>query len=60
VANKDSHKALLQQLKDPFEPRLVKWRQGGGGTTLAYIDARDVMKRLDDVMGVAGWQGQVY
>lgn len=56
MANKDSHKALLQQLKDPFDPRLVKWRQGGGGTTLAYIDARDVMKRLDTVMGVANWQ----
>lgn len=56
MANKDSHKALLNQLKDPFDPKLVKWRQGGGGTTLAYIDARDVMKRLDDVLGVAGWQ----
>lgn len=56
MANLDSHKALLNQLKDPFEPRLVKWRKGGGQNALAYIDARDVMKRLDDVLGVAGWQ----
>lgn len=26
------------------------------GTALAYIDARDVMERLDDVCGPAGWQ----
>jgi len=52
----DSQEALLQQLKNPFDPRLVKWRSGGGGKMLAYIDARDVMKRLDDVMGVGGWQ----
>ena len=58
--NKDSHKALLQQLKDPFDPRLVKWRQGGGNTTLAYIDARDVMKRLDDIVGIANWQDKYH
>lgn len=49
-------KAILRQLKDPFETRLIKWRVGGGSKVLAYIDARDVMKRLDDVMGADGWQ----
>lgn len=46
---------LLAALKNPFEPRLVKWRTGGGGKSLAYIDARDVMKRLDDVVGADNW-----
>lgn len=53
---KDSHEALLKQLKNPFDPRLVKWRVGGGGKSLAYIDARDVMKRLDDVLGADRYQ----
>ena len=51
-----SAETLLKQLKDPFEPKLVKFRKGGGSGLLAYIDARDVMKRLDDVMGVENWQ----
>lgn len=48
--------AILKQLKDPFDTKLVKFRTGGGSRQLAYIDARDVMKRLDDVMGVENWQ----
>jgi hypothetical protein len=35
---------------------LVKWRTGGGSKQLAYIDARDVMKRLDTVMGADNYQ----
>lgn len=54
--SKDSHKALLAQLKNPFDPKLVKWRVGGGSKQLAYIDARDVMKRLDEVMGANGYK----
>lgn len=53
---------LLSQLKQPFDPKFVKWRVGQvskdqtKATALAYIDSREVMKRLDDVMGVGGWQ----
>lgn len=54
--SKDSYKTLLAQLKNPFKPTLVKWRVGGGSKQLAYIDARDVMKRLDDVMGADNYQ----
>lgn len=56
-ANKKSDvaAAILKQLKNPFEPKLVKFRPGGG-QQLAYIDARDVMKRLDDVLGTENWQ----
>lgn len=53
---------LLKQLKNPFDPKFVKWRVGATnadktkGIALAYIDSREVAKRLDDVMGLDGWQ----
>lgn len=47
---------ILTELKRPFDPSLVKWRVMGGGKKAAYIDARDVMKRLDDVLGADGYQ----
>ena len=61
---------MFDQLARPFAVNLVSWRVGSTndkklqvepwkatkGTALAYIDARDVMKRLDDVCGPAGWQ----
>lgn len=53
---------LLKQLKDPFDPNFVKWRigqvakDGSKAKALAYLDAREVYKRLDDVCGVGGWQ----
>jgi len=43
-------------LKEPFDPRQLHWRQGRKNMMLAYIDARDVMKRLDDVVGMGNWQ----
>lgn len=57
-----TQKALLRQLKDPFDPKFVKWRVGATnadktkGIAIAYIDSREVMKRLDDVCGIAGWK----
>ena len=53
---------LLKQLKNPFDPKFVKFRLGATnvdktkGIALAYVDSREVMKRLDDVCGVGGWQ----
>ena len=42
-------------LKRPFKN--VKWRKGyKNGKDLVYIDARDVMDRLDTVFGIDGWQ----
>lgn len=52
----------LEDLKKPFDPSFVSWRVGAmskdktKGIALAYIDARDVMERLDDVCGVENWQ----
>lgn len=53
---------LSEQLKNPFEPKFIKWRIGQmsrdetKGTAFAYLDAREVYKRLDDVCGAGGWQ----
>jgi len=48
---------LEMALKRPFKVSQLKWRRGpGGGKELVYIDARDVMNRLDEVFGVNGWQ----
>lgn len=52
----------LAKLKAPFAPDRVSWRIGSTngektkGMALAYLDARDVMERLDEVCGPAGWQ----
>lgn len=54
-------------LAEPFPPDKVSWRIGQmqknvtegqkpKGKALAYLDARDVMGRLDYVCGPAGWQ----
>ena len=47
---------LSIDLKRPFDLKDVKSRSGGKGRTFYYIDARHVMKRLDDVFGIANWQ----
>lgn len=51
-----------RKLAAPFPPEKVSWRigqktkDGKRAMALAYIDARDVMERLDEVCGVEGWQ----
>ena len=53
--------ALLQALRRPFPVKRIRWRIGARngdktkGIALAYIDARDVQQRLDDVLGL-DWQ----
>jgi hypothetical protein len=61
-AKSQSADVLLTQLKNPFNPKQLKWRVGATnkektkGIALAYLDAREVMKRLDDVCGPDRWQ----
>lgn len=51
-------------LKRPFPVQALSWRVGSTnsdktkGMMLAYIDARDVMKRLDQVLGFDGWRDE--
>ncbi len=55
---------VLEKLSAPFPPHQTHWRIGSTwqrdgkkhGMLLAYIDARDVMDRLDAVVGPDGWQ----
>jgi len=53
---------ILNKLKEPFPEKLIHWRVGAttkdkkSGIALAYVDARDVMKRLDDVLGAENWK----
>lgn len=62
-ANKlsQSSEVMLKQLKNPFDAKFVKVRVGATnkdktkGIALFYIDAREVMKRLEEVCGMDGW-----
>lgn len=50
------------KLAAPFPPEQISWRIGSTtadktrGMALAYLDARDVMDRLDAICGPDGWQ----
>ena len=52
----------LARLKAPFPGEKISWRVGATtqdkskGIALAYIDARDLYARLDDVCGAENWQ----
>jgi len=52
----------IDLLKKPFPENKIHWRVGATtgdktkGIALAYIDARDVMDRLDEVCGAENWQ----
>lgn len=59
---------IWEALRAPFPPAVVSWRVGATnadkasgkpptkGIALAYIDARDVMDRLDSVVGPENWE----
>ena len=61
MADEMSIDQIAWKLKEPFDPSKVHWRVGAtnkektSGIALAFINARDAMKRLDDVMGIK-WQ----
>ncbi len=58
----DDAASVLAQLSEPFPTDSISWRVGAmtadqsKGIGLAYIDARDVMDRLDKVVGCNNWQ----
>lgn len=53
---------IFTRLAEPFDPAVISWRPGSmskdksKAKALCYLDARDVMRRLDDVIGPASWQ----
>ena len=50
-----SPQQVAWHFKMPFKPQEIHQRKGPGGKMLSYINARDVMKRLDDVVGSHNW-----
>ena len=50
-----SPQQVAWHFKMPFRPQEIHQRKGPGGKMLSYINARDVMKRLDDVVGAHNW-----
>lgn len=61
---------IFDELAEPFPPERIHWRVGSTnakslgvkpweatkGVALAYVNARDVMERLDEVVGPENWQ----
>ena len=53
---------MFEKLSAPFPPEAVHWRaqtvtkDGSKALALAYLDARDVMDRLDEAVGPANWR----
>jgi hypothetical protein len=50
---------VAERLAEPFPPEAVGWKpqsiKGDRAMAVAYIDARDVMDRLDEVLGNGNW-----
>ncbi len=51
--------AINDQLKQPLDVTRVKKRQGGGGSSLSYIETHDVISTLNRVFGFDGWEFQL-
>lgn len=53
---------LFQKLSLPFDPKEIKWKpqavNGSRALAIAYVDARVVQDRLDDVLGPENWQDE--
>ena len=52
-------KQISAALAAPFEEKDLKHRPGRAGMTFTYADARAVAQRLDDVLGLTGWEFEV-
>ncbi len=53
---------VTQALSAPFDPKEVRFKPavvtGNRALALAYVDARVIQDRLDEVLGVTGWQDE--
>lgn len=55
---------ISEKLAAPFPATAISWRVGSTnkdktkGMALAYLDARDIMVRLDEVVGPENWQAR--
>ena len=63
IVPRDPHlQAVTDALSAPFDPTEVKFKpqmvKNNRALAMAYIDARVIQDRLDDVMGVENWQDE--
>jgi hypothetical protein len=64
AAQPDRSELLRRALRRPFDPAEVKWKpqavskHGNSAMAVAYIDARAVMDRLDEAVGVGNWRDE--
>jgi hypothetical protein len=60
VTPKHDVQAITEALSAPFDLQEVRFKpavvSGNRALALAYVDARVIQDRLDDVLGVLGWQ----
>jgi hypothetical protein len=62
TGNGTSQATVFERMAEPFPSEVVEWRAqtvdrtGKRALALAYIDARSVMARLDEVVGPQNWQ----
>lgn len=58
----NNSRTITDALARPFDLKEVKFKpqsvKGNRALALAYVDARVIEDRLDDVLGVAGWQDE--
>src|SRR5690349_7560375 len=51
---------IATALAEPIEPDEVRWKpqavSGSRALAIAFVDARTIQDRLDEVLGVDGWQ----
>jgi hypothetical protein len=56
--------SIVEKLREMFDPSEVKWKsqviRANRALAVAYVDARVVEDRLDDVFGVEGWQDEYH
>ncbi|MDB4351943.1 Rad52/Rad22 family DNA repair protein [Porticoccaceae bacterium] len=56
--------SIFADLAAPFPADQISWRPGSvtkdksKGMALAYLNARNIMERLDEVVGTGGWQSK--
>lgn len=46
---------IISRLSEPFKPEELKWRVGAANMFMAYVDARQVAERLNQVVGAENW-----
>ena len=62
--SKNLQRQISEKLKAPFSPKDIEWRvqramktkSGNKAVVIAYVTARAIMDRLDEVVGLGNWQ----